>query len=184
MDEQTSRLIEKALAGDKEAFENVIRLFARAVFAKAYLILQEKESAEDIVQETFIKAFQNRDQLQDGAKFPSWLFSIARNLSVDYVRKFGARPLDSRILHMENEDLKKPDQELSGKEARQKIHSAISTLPERHRQVILLRYMEEMDYKTIQKLLGISDGTLRGILGRGLKMLRKELNPVLLRQLS
>src|SRR5271155_968641 len=76
MDSAERIMVMAALAGDDEAFETVIRTYSRRVYIVAYSILQDKSEAEDIVQDTFLKAHQQRRQLRDPEKFPAWLLTV------------------------------------------------------------------------------------------------------------
>src|SRR3954466_16143819 len=82
-----------AIQGDREAFETVIRSASRNLFAIAYAILQNREEAEDVVQDTFVKAWKSRWRVRDSAKLPAWLATIARHRARDLGRKPGSEPL-------------------------------------------------------------------------------------------
>ena len=151
----------------------IIRMHSRSLFAISYGILQNREEAEDVVQDSLIKAWKTRWRVREPEKFPAWLASIARHRAHDILRK--RRPLPY------------PHQEIEISEAEpadtiavdQKLHSALATLPELHRAALTLRYFEEMDYQTIENTLGLTNGALRGILGRALASMRKQLRPAL-----
>src|SRR5580692_2112397 len=80
-------LIEAALNGDTESFEMIIRTHSRTLFAVAYAVLQDRAEAEDVVQETFVRAWNKRRWMRDPAKFPAWLTTVARNRACDIIRK-------------------------------------------------------------------------------------------------
>jgi len=170
-------IIRRALRGDDEAFESVIRFMGRKIYAVAYGILQDASEAEDVAQETFLKAHRQRWLLRDPEKFPSWLFAVARNRSLDMLRRRRLRPLPLEDVgdHQEVEaplssgDPKEHDERLA------EIRRALATLPERHRTAITLRYLENLDAASIEQMMGISNGALRGLLGRALATLRKNL---------
>src|SRR3954463_12214554 len=82
-----------AIQGDRDAFEKVIRLTSRNLFAIAYGILQNREEAEDVVQDTFVKAWKSRWRVRESAKFPAWLSTIARHRARDLARKRRPDPL-------------------------------------------------------------------------------------------
>ncbi len=87
-------IIRRALRGDDEAFESVIRFMGRKICAVAYGILQDASEAEDVAQETFLKAHRHRCLLRDPEKFPTWLFAVARNRSLDRLRRLRPLPLE------------------------------------------------------------------------------------------
>ena len=161
-----------AIHGDREAFEMIIRTQSRALFAIAYGILQNREEAEDAVQDALVKAWKSRWRVRDPEKFPAWLSMIARHRARDVFRKRRTVPLSEMP-------------EMPGSETPQAttidrhLDSALASLPELYRAAISLRYFEEMDYATIENRLGLTNGSLRGILGRALATMRKQLKPAL-----
>src|SRR6476620_12707978 len=82
-----------AVQGDRDAFERVIRLTSRNLFAIAYGILQNREEAEDVVQDTFVKAWKSRWRVRDPEKFPAWISTIARHRARDLARRRRPEPL-------------------------------------------------------------------------------------------
>jgi RNA polymerase sigma-70 factor, ECF subfamily len=125
------------------------------------------------VQDSLVRAWKTRWRVREPEKFPAWLATIARHRAHDIFRK--RRPVSyphERIEISENEptDTTAVDQ---------KLHSVLATLPELHRAALTLRYFEEMDYRTIENTLGLTNGALRGILGRALASMRKQLRPAL-----
>jgi RNA polymerase sigma-70 factor, ECF subfamily len=161
-----------AIHGDREAFEMIIRTQSRPLFAIAYGILQNREEAEDAVQDALVKAWKSRWRVRDPEKFPAWLCMIARHRARDVFRKHQTVPLSEipEVLESEIPQTAVLDQRLD---------SALASLPELHRAAISLRYFEEMDYATIESRLGLTNGSLRGILGRALATMRKQLKPAL-----
>jgi RNA polymerase sigma-70 factor (ECF subfamily) len=173
MDASEREEYQAAMHGDREAFEMIIRKHSRTLFAIAYGILQNREEAEDAVQDSLVKAWRMRWRVRDPEKFHAWLSMIARHRAHDVFRK-------RRSVHFTHEtiqitEVNPPDMMALD----QQLHSALATLPELHRAALTLRYFEEMDYHTIENTLGLSNGALRGILGRALASLRKQLRPVL-----
>ena len=173
MDASEREQYRAAIHGDREAFEMIIRTHSRTLFAIAYGILQNREEAEDVVQETLIKAWKMRWRVRDPEKFPAWLSMIARHRAHDVFRK--RRPTPFMHETIETSEANPPDTGAMG----QQLHSALATLPELHRAALTLRYFEEMDYRTIENTLGLTNGALRGVLGRALASLRKQLRPAL-----
>src|SRR5262245_49953970 len=161
-----------AIHGDREAFEMIIRTHSRTLFAIAYGILQSREEAEDVVQDSLVKAWKMRWRVRDPEKFPAWLSMIARHRAHDLFRKRRSATLTHEAIETSESDT--PDTV-----AMDQLYSALATLPELHRAVLILRYFEEMDYRTIENTLGLTNGALRGILGRSLASLRKQLRPAL-----
>ena len=161
-----------AIHGDVEAFEMVIRKMSRPLFAIAFGALQNREEAEDAVQDGLVKAWKLRWQVRNPEKFPAWVATIVRNRAHDILMRRRTVPLEEQF----NEITSTQAQFwLADAERYQQVYAALATLPELHRSVIALRYLEEMDYTSIEKILGLSNGALRGILGRALAAMRKRL---------
>src|SRR6266481_4638607 len=143
MDANEREMYRAAIHGDREAFGMIIRIHSGALFAIAYGILQNREEAEDAVQDALVKAWKSRWRLRDPEKFPAWLCMIARHRARDIFRKRRTVPLSEMP-------------EIPGSERPQTttidrhLHSALAELPEIHRVAISLRYFEEMDYATIE----------------------------------
>jgi RNA polymerase sigma-70 factor (ECF subfamily) len=165
-----------AIQGDREAFEMVIRSTSRNLFAIAYGILQNREEAEDVVQDTFVKGWKLRWRVRDSAKLPAWLSTVARHRARDLARK--RRP---ETLPEDFETAELVEFQGAGQTADPdgEVRLALAQLPELHRVAVTLRYFEELDYDTIERTLGLTNGALRGILGRALGQMRKRLKPAL-----
>jgi len=173
MDPSEREQYRAAIHGDREAFEMIIRIHSRTLFAVAYSILQSREEAEDAVQDSLVKAWKTRWRVRDPEKFPAWLATIARHKAHDIFRKRRTVPLSEQLIEpVEPEPTNTPPLD-------QQLHSALAALPELHRAALTLRYFEEMDYRTIENTLGLTNGALRGILGRALASMRKQLRPAL-----
>ena len=169
MDASEREQYRAAIHGDREAFEMIIRTHSRTLFAIAYGILQNREEAEDVVQDSLVKAWKTRWRVRDPEKFPAWLATIARHRAHDVFRKHRTVPLSDQAIKAT--DPESPDTTALD----QQLHSALADLPELHRAALTLRYFEEMDYRTIENTLGLTNGALRGILGRALASMRKQL---------
>jgi RNA polymerase sigma-70 factor (ECF subfamily) len=150
-----------------------IHTHSRLLFAIAYGILQSREEAEDVVQDSLVKAWKTRWRVRDPEKFPAWLATIARHKAHDVFRKRRTVPLSEHLI----EPVEPEPANTTALD--QQLRSALAALPELHRAALTLRYFEEMDYRTIENTLGLSNGALRGILGRALMSMRKQLRPAL-----
>ena len=176
MDANEREMYRAAIHGNRDAFEMIIRTHSRALFAIAYGILQNREEAEDAVQDALVKAWKSRWRVREPEQFPAWLATIARHRAHDIFRKGRTVPLFATVHEViEPSSAAEPN----NPELDQQLHFALAALPELHRSALTLRYFEEMDYQSIEKLLGLSNGALRGILGRALSALRKQLRPAL-----
>jgi RNA polymerase sigma-70 factor (ECF subfamily) len=173
MDPSERKEYEAAIHGDREAFEMIIRAHSRTLFAVAYGVLQSREEAEDVVQDSLFKAWKTRWRVRDPEKFPAWLATIVRHKAHDVFRKRRTVPLSEQL----TETIGSEPAETSALD--QRLHSALAALPEVHRAALTLRYFEEKDYRSIENTLGLTNGALRGILGRSLASMRKQLRPAL-----
>lgn len=175
MDANEREVYRAAIHGDREAFEMIIRTHSRPLFAIAYGILQNREEAEDAVQDALVKAWKSRWRVRDPEKFPAWLCMIVRHRARDVFRKRKpAAFADETYVTYTTSESHTPGAELD-----RQLHSALASLPELHRAALSLRYFEDMDYATIENRLGLTNGSLRGILGRALASMRKQLKPAL-----
>ena len=173
MDASEREQYRAAIHGDREAFEMIIHTHSRTLFAIAFCILQNREEVEDVVQDSLVKAWKMRWRVRDPEKFPSWLCMIARHRAHDVFRKRRPIPFTHEVIELKEADIS------DTAAMDQQLESALATLPELHRAALTLRYFEEMDYRSIENTLGLTNGALRGILGRALASLRKQLRPAL-----
>jgi RNA polymerase sigma-70 factor (ECF subfamily) len=180
MDANERELYRAAIHGDREAFEMIIRTHSRTLFAIAYGILQNREEAEDAVQDALVKAWKSRWRVRDPEKFAAWLSMIARHRARDVFRKRRTVSLPNEATKsLASETNRNRNTNTSDELLDRQLHSALAALPEVHRSALMLRYFEEMDYQSIETLLGLTNGALRGILGRALATMRKRLKPAL-----
>src|SRR3954451_3962114 len=130
MDTAEHAIYGSAIQGDRDAFERVIRSTSRSLFAIAYGVLQNREEAEDVVQDTFVKAWKSRWRVRDSAKLPAWLATIARHPARDLARKRRPEPLPEDFESAETVGMPAPGQmaDLDGE-----VRSALAQLPELHR---------------------------------------------------
>jgi len=173
MDSAERAMIVTALAGDDEAFEKVIRTYSRKVYVVAYAILQDQAEAEDIVQDTFLKAHQAGHRLREPEKFPAWLLTVARNGSRDRLRRRRPQADAETFDSLADDRAITPGSALEQLETQAHLRRALGKLPEEHRTALTLRYLEGLDYRAIETTMGLSNGALRGILGRALGTLRR-----------
>jgi RNA polymerase sigma-70 factor, ECF subfamily len=174
MDRADYQLYRDAIHGDQEAFEIAIKKLSRPLFAIAFGALQNREEAEDSVQDALVKSWKARWRVRDAEKFPAWMATIVRHRAHDILMRRKTIPLDEQFNEIPSEQAQSW---LADSERHQQVHAALATLPELYRSAVALHYLEELDYATIEQMLGISNGALRGILGRALAIMRKRLKP-------
>ncbi len=176
MDSTDRDIYKAAIQGDRDAFELIIRASGRNLFAIAYGVLQDRAEAEDVVQDAFVKAWKSRWRVRDPEKLPAWLATIARHRARDVARTRRTVPLGDELSDTPDpaNAVGDDDDDVNGH-----VHAALAALPETHRIALTLRYFDALDYATIQQTLGLTNGALRGILGRALQTMRKRLQPAL-----
>jgi RNA polymerase sigma-70 factor (ECF subfamily) len=174
MDSNEHATYRAAIHGDRDAFDMIIRTSSRSLFAIAYGVLQNREEAEDVVQDTLVKAWKSRWRVRDPQKFPAWLSTIARHRARDLARRRRPEPLPHDFESTATVETTTENADLDSE-----VQAALSQLPELHRMAVTLRYFEELDYATIEQTLGLTNGALRGILGRALGVMRRRLKPAL-----
>ncbi len=176
IDPMNIETIRTALRGDDQAFEEIIRLYSRPLFSVAYSITQNAAEAEDIVQETFLAAYRNRWRLFNPKKFPAWLTTVARNKARDLWRKRVRQATDGLSegegSQLTDHSAPLPSQQIEGSEKERLLRVLLASLPEQWRAAITLRYLEGLDHAAIEERMGLSNGAVRGILGRALARLR------------
>jgi RNA polymerase sigma-70 factor (ECF subfamily) len=183
MSETDETLVVKAMRGDRTAFEELVRRTSRLVFARLYLETGDTHRAEDLLQETWLRAFRSLHGLSDPANLRSWLLTIAQNALSDANRaesrqKRAAPPqAGPEALAQHPASSPPPDEVATRAEQRSRVLAVLRSLPEEYRLPLTLRYIGGADYETIETQLGLSNGSLRGLLHRGLKMLRARLAP-------
>ena len=178
--ETDSMLIARSRRGDRSAFEELVRRTARLVYARAVLETGNRHRAEDLVQETFLIAWQKIGQVTEPAGFRPWLLTILHSCVVDAARREGrkkrggGRTADDELLRLADAS-PPPGESAQSREERARALSVLRSLPEEYRQVLTLRYLAGADYETISRQLALTNGSLRGLLHRGLAMLRSQL---------
>jgi RNA polymerase sigma-70 factor (ECF subfamily) len=182
-------VVAQALRGSQDAYHELVRRFERPVFALVVRMVRDRPTAEDLTQETFVKAFRSLDGYDPGRKFSSWLFKIAHNATIDHLRR---RELDMVPLEGSADDdepgglarvLADPgargtDLAVGRGELAAALEAAVGELRPEYREIVLLRYAEGMAYQEIADVSGLPLGTVKTNLHRA----RKELVEALGRQ--
>jgi RNA polymerase sigma-70 factor (ECF subfamily) len=172
VDDQT--LVAETLAGRGEAVGTLVERYDRAVYHLAYRTLHDAEEARDVAQEAFFKAFRSLRTFRPGAKFSTWIFSIAYHACCDRLsrrKRYSSEELPDRA-----DPGAGPEQEaIAGDDAR-RLRAAIARLPEKYRAVITLYHLQSRQYDEIAQVLEIPIGTVKTHLFRAKEQLRRMLN--------
>jgi RNA polymerase sigma-70 factor (ECF subfamily) len=175
-----SFLIGQARRGDARAFEEIVRLYQRRVYAVALRIVRAHDVADDVAQEAFLRAWRSLDRFELGRPFGPWVCRIAANLAVNHVRSPRAREEGLPEGHAETRTADPgPLGAVLDAEAARVLDVAMAALPREQRAVFVLRAVEEMSYAEIAEALGISPGTVMSRLFRARERLALALRPYL-----
>ena len=176
--------------GDTAAFTTLVEKYKQPVMNLAYRSLRDLTEAEDLAQNVFVQVFKSAARYEITAKFSTWLFTIARNLCLNEIRRRSRHPAESLDApHPDQEEQPKhqiedaknvspPDTLLQGELAR-KVEEAIQDLPENQRTALLLCRQEELSYDGIAAVLGCSVSATKSLIHRGRETLKERLKPYL-----
>ena len=175
-------LVEQALAGNLEAFNEIVRLYQDYLFALVVRVVNDRDSAADAVQEAFFSCYRNLDKFR-GDSFRSWLTRIALNAATDILRYRKRRPADP-YPEWEDDSWQPPAGEEASPE-RQAMHAqssrmlaaALAQITDDQRSAIILFDVEGYDYQEIADMTGVSLGTVKSRIHRGRLALREILAP-------
>ena len=181
---EDSSIIADALAGKDRAYQRLMDKYHDAIFNFIYRMVRDREQVEDLTQEAFIKAFASLKSFNEEYAFSTWLYKIATNNSIDYIRKkklqmFSIdKPIESKDSDFTFElpdDSYEADRELISDQRAVMLNEAIDQLPEKYRLVIRLRHVEERSYEEIAKMLKLPIGTVKAHIFRARELLYKQL---------
>lgn len=181
------QLIAEALKGSQKAYTQLVDQHKKAIFHIINKIVRNEEAANDLVQETFMKAFSSLATYRSEYRFSTWLYKIAANASIDYLRKRRInalsldRPMETRdgTVEIEVPDYSfHPEHDLIRKQQRVSIEEAIDSLPKKYRDVIVYRHKDDKSYEEIADLLDIPVGTVKARIFRARELLKKKLKNV------
>ncbi|MBC7361545.1 MAG: RNA polymerase sigma factor [Candidatus Aminicenantes bacterium] len=173
-------LVERIKQGDKEAFMKIVEGYQQKVFILAYSMVRNREDALDLVQETFMRLYEKIQTYRPKENFTAWLMQIARNLSIDFLRRQKSRKKDNLdVLELGRVDLPSPSDDPAKFNPKEMIHKAVARLPEKQKLVFILHHYDELKYEEIAERLQISVGTVKSLHFKAIQKLRKILAPQL-----
>jgi RNA polymerase sigma-70 factor (ECF subfamily) len=185
-----SVLMLRVKRGDRSAFAALVEKYKQPVFNLIFRTIADPTEAEDLAQSVFLQVYRAADRYRVSAKFSTWLFTIARNLCLNEIRRRARHPVDSLdAVRADHEDeplrqfedvrgLTAADEALQGELAR-KIEEAITELPEAQRTALLLYREEELSYEDICQVLGCSLSATKSLIHRARATLKAKLKPYL-----
>jgi RNA polymerase sigma-70 factor (ECF subfamily) len=177
--------------GDTAAFTELVDKYKQPVMNVAYRMLRDTTEAEDLAQAVFVQVFKAADRYRVSSKFSTWLFTIARNLCLNEIRRRARHQVESMDApHPEQEDqplhqfedkqTASPPERLLHGELEDKIEQALAELPDNQRLAIVLCRQEELSYEEIARVLGCSVSATKSLIHRGRETLKQKLKPYLL----
>jgi RNA polymerase sigma-70 factor (ECF subfamily) len=178
-------LVRRAREGDFTAFERLFERHRQLVYRFAYQMASTRDDAEDVVQEAFVRAYQNLAKYRDEAKFTTWLLRIVTNLCTDMARMSQRRQAleqqqaTGSLLWMTQGDIEDPVENLNQDMRAAALRKALNALPVHHRTVIVLRDLEEREYGEIADILDCTVGGAKLRVLRARRALRERIAPLL-----
>jgi RNA polymerase sigma-70 factor, ECF subfamily len=166
--------VERVLAGDVSAFEEIVRRWQGPLINLAYRFCHDRGRAEEMAQEAFLRAFRALGQWRKDAAFSTWLFALATNLYRSELRRIPARTVSIDDVR-EPMDPRASDGGLEDHDRDAAVRRAVFALPAKYREALVLFYFHEMDVPAAAHSLGLPEGTVKARLFRGREILRNKL---------
>jgi len=173
LDERT--IIQKIIAGDKNAFEDLVIANQKNVYNLALKMTRNEEDALDVSQEAFIKAYRNLGNFRGDSKFSVWLYRLTYNICIDFLRKKQKENVISLDYEDDSGDISPieipdvrdlPEDGIIRREVRKSIAESLSELPQKHREILIMRETNGLSYEEIAETLLISVGTVKSRIAR------------------
>ncbi len=170
-------VVQRSLDGDSRAFGEIVARYDQRLLNFVYRTIGDRERAQDLVQETFVRVYRHLQRFDQTKKFSTWIYTIASNLAKNELRNRSRNPLvlfqtlkrnwdaDHRPLEWEDTQYK-PDDLFRKRHLREKVEEAVTHLPEHHRMVFVLRELEGKTYEEISDITGVNLGTVKSRLNR------------------
>jgi len=182
MDALIANMVSQVKKGDQEAFEGIVDLFKDKIYRHCYRMVGNGHEAEDLAQETFLRAYRNISKYNSEYKFSTWIFRIATNLCIDRLRK--KKPdyyLDAEVPGTDGAtmysqlqtDEPLPEQVVTENEQWNELQEEIMKLPEKYRTAIVLKYVEDLSLEEISQIMDIPVPTVKTRIHRGREALKK-----------
>jgi RNA polymerase sigma-70 factor, ECF subfamily len=169
-----SQLIERCLCGEEAAWEDLVKVYTRRVYSICYRFVGREGEAQDLTQEVFLRIFKTLKSFRSNeGSFSVWLNRLTRNLLIDnYRRSKLERSTDSiedqlRVLEETEQTSARADSMLAGREASEMLQAGLQKLSPELRETIILRDIEELEYREIAQVLNVPEGTVKSRLNRG-----------------
>ena len=175
-------LIRRAKSGDQDAFGQLVLTHQNKVYTLCVHMVTNREEAEDLAQEAFLKAWRSLSSFQEESSFATWMHRLTTNVCLDYLRKQTRRQNISTAVSLDDEEsgwsepadhTQDPQQQLEQQEQRQVLAKALNELPEHHRRLLIMRELSGLSYQEIADALNMDLGTVKSGISRARERLRK-----------
>lgn len=180
MEQTDATLVARARSGDPDAFRVLVERHSRALFRLAFRMTGNQQDAEDVVQESFLRAYKQLAKFDQRASFGTWLYRIAANCSLDFVRARKRRAGESEdevVLQLPTHDPTPERMALSG-EVRERVLEAMNELSANERTAFILRHFEGMKIEEVSRVLECQPGAAKHSVFRAVQKLRRSLEPL------
>ncbi|MGE5589789.1 MAG: RNA polymerase sigma factor [Bacillota bacterium] len=176
--ERDDEAIRRCLAGDREAFGELVERYKRPLYAVAYRLLGDPGLAEDAVQETFLRAYRALGRFRQGDPLAPWLYRIATNLCHDLGRNRARQTpgLDDDQVERQADPGDQPDEVLARRETQRRVREAVAALPEKYRVLVVMAHQQGMTYEAICQATGEPLTIVKNRLYRARQMLKDRLS--------
>jgi len=178
-------LVSRSRGGDLAAYDELMRRYSGRIYSVVYNITGNREDAEDLVQDTFVKAYQSLDRFMGKASFYTWIYRIAVNRTLNFIKKRNRKSalslndmdlgLERDPAYIELSSKGGPLHDASIGELQEKLNAALQTLSKKHRTVVVLHDIQGLPHEEIAKIVGVSEGTVRSRLHYARQQLQLEL---------
>ena len=178
--QEINNLVERVKSGDREAFMTLTQQYQRKVFQLAYSYFHNREDAMDIVQETFLRFYQKAHMFQKGKSSQNWLLQLAKNICIDYYRKY--RKKDNGLKREENiEEVNHSSHDSSHHDPSSDLKDIFSRclekLSDKQRMIFVMKHYNHLHYKEIAQILDIALGTVKSLHFKAVRNLRTLMSP-------
>jgi len=172
-------LIARARTGDHEAFRLIFERYAKPILSFIYDTVGERDLAEELTQETFVRAYNNLDRIRDDTKLSTWLFGIGKNVTREALRSKHQAHEDILSCETKHSEQVSPPEQLLGKELNMAIHEALKLLDDDRRVGFVLKVFQQCSYDEICEITGFSLAKIKTDLHRARVEVRRRIRPFL-----
>lgn len=175
-----NRIIEKILSGDEEAFAETVKIYLNQIYNFVFHLVGDRDAAEDLAQETFVKTWKNLKHFDQKRSFKTWIFTIAKNTALDWLKKKKEIPFskftdeegESWLENVADENIL-PDEIIAQGDLAEDLEKILEKIPIHYRAILLLHYKEDFTLHEIAEILSEPYNTIKSRHQRGLKQLKK-----------